>query len=39
MNPIAIVTWIVIGGLVWGGLVVWLVTAIRKEREKGEGTA
>lgn len=39
MSPIALVTWIVIGGLVWGGLIVWLVLAIRKERGKGEGTA
>ena len=39
MKPTAIVTWIVIGGLVWGGLVLWLVIAVRKEREKGEGTA
>lgn len=39
MTRIAIVTWIVIGGVVWGGLVALLVTAIRKERGKGEGMA
>ena len=37
MNPAAIVTLLVIGGFVWGGLVVILTKAVRKEREKGAG--
>lgn len=43
MNRIAIVTWILVGGVVWGGLVAFVVTAYRKERSKerraGEGAA
>ena len=36
MNRIAIVTWLVIGGIVWGGLLALIVTAVRKERGKLE---
>lgn len=36
MNRIAIVTWLVIGGIVWGGLLALIVTAVRKERGKRE---
>lgn len=43
MNRIAIVMWILVGGLIWGGLVALVVTAFRKERgkegRKGEGAA
>ncbi len=35
MEPAAILTFALIGGFVWGGLVVILSLAIRKEREKG----
>jgi LPS O-antigen subunit length determinant protein (WzzB/FepE family) len=34
MEPAAILTFLLIGGFVWGGLVVLLVTAVRKERRK-----
>lgn len=34
MEPAAIVTLVLIGGFVWGGLILLLVTAIRKERGK-----
>lgn len=37
MEPAAIVTLVLIGGFVWGGLLVILRTAVRKEREKGAG--
>lgn len=37
MEPAAIVTFVVIGGFVWGGLLVILTSAVRKEREKGGG--
>ena len=35
MEPAAIVTFAVIGGFVWGGLLFILSKAVRKEREKG----
>jgi hypothetical protein len=34
MNPAAILTLVVIGGFVWGGFLVILYTAARKERGK-----
>ncbi|MCI0433749.1 MAG: MetS family NSS transporter small subunit [Gemmatimonadetes bacterium] len=34
MEPVAIVTFIVIAGIVWGGFVLIATTAIRKERSK-----
>lgn len=34
MEPAAILTFVLIGGFVWGGLIVILTTAIRKERGK-----
>lgn len=37
MEPAAIVTFVVIGGFVWGGLLFLLSKAVRKEREKGAG--
>ena len=37
MEPAAIVTFAVIGGFVWGGFILLLTKAIRKEREKGAG--
>ena len=37
MEPAAIVTFAVICGFVWGGLLLILRTAIRREREKGVG--
>lgn len=37
MEPAAIATLAVIGGFVWGGLVIILTKAVRKEREKGAG--
>lgn len=37
MEPAAIVTLVLIGGFVWGGLLVILNSAVRKEREKGGG--
>jgi hypothetical protein len=38
MNATAAVTFVVVAGLVWGGLAVIVATAIRKERRKaGEG--
>ena len=40
MEPAAIVTFLLVGGLIWGGLVLILATAVRKERRKGgEGGA
>lgn len=35
MELAAIVTLVLIGGFVWGGLVVILTSAVRKERVKG----
>lgn len=35
MEPAAILTFILIGGFVWGGLILLLAKAIRKERAKG----
>ena len=35
MEPAAIVTFLVIAGFIWGGFVLTLVTAVRKERHKG----
>jgi hypothetical protein len=38
MNSAAILTFMVIAGLVWGGFLVIVMTAIRKERRKtGQG--
>jgi hypothetical protein len=38
MNSAAILTFIVIAGLVWGGFLVIVMTAIRKEsRKTGQG--
>lgn len=37
MEPAAILTFVLVGGFVWGGLLVLLTTAVRKEREKGAG--
>lgn len=37
MEPAAILTLILIGGFVWGGLIVILSAAVRKERDKGAG--
>ena len=34
MEPAAIVTFVLIGGLIWGGLILILATAVRKERRK-----
>ena len=34
MEPAAILTFLLIGGFIWGGLIVLLVTAVRKERRK-----
>ncbi|HUG41790.1 MAG TPA: MetS family NSS transporter small subunit [Longimicrobiales bacterium] len=34
MEPAAILTFLLISGFIWGGLVVILVTAVRKERRK-----
>jgi hypothetical protein len=36
MNSSAIVTFVVIGGLVWGGFLLIVVTAVRKESRKAE---
>lgn len=35
MQPAAIVTFLLIAGFIWGGLVLILATAVRKERRKG----
>lgn len=35
MAPAAILTLVLIGGFVWGGLILILTTAIRKESRKG----
>lgn len=37
MEPAAIITLVLIGGFVWGGLILLLVTAVRKERGKRGG--
>jgi hypothetical protein len=37
MEPAAILTFLLIGGFVWGGLAVILFAAVRKERKKGAG--
>lgn len=37
MEPAAIVTLVLIGGFVWGGLIFILRKAVRKEQEKGLG--
>lgn len=38
MNPTALFTFVIIAGLVWGGLAIIVATAIRKEsRKAGEG--
>jgi hypothetical protein len=34
MEPSAIVTFVVIAGIVWGGFLLIATTALRKEREK-----
>lgn len=34
MQPAAILTFLLIGGFIWGGLILLLVTAVRKERRK-----
>jgi uncharacterized protein (DUF983 family) len=34
MNTAAVVTFVVIGGLVWGGFALIIATAFRKERDK-----
>ena len=36
MVPAAIVTFVVIAGIVWGGFLLIATTAIRKERQKGQ---
>ncbi len=36
MNTAAIATFVVIGGFIWGGLILITATALRKERGKGE---
>jgi hypothetical protein len=35
MAPAAILTLVLIGGFVWGGLILILATAVRKEGRKG----
>ncbi len=34
MEPAAIITFVLIGGFIWGGLILLLATAVRKERGK-----
>lgn len=34
MEPAAILTFVVIAGIVWGGFILIAVTAVRKERAK-----
>jgi hypothetical protein len=34
MEPAAILTFVIVAGIVWGGFVTIAVTAIRKERRK-----
>jgi hypothetical protein len=34
MNPEALITFVVIAGLVWGGFLFIIITAYRKERRK-----
>jgi len=38
MEPAAIITFIVVAGIVWGGFLLIASTAIRKERGKGLDT-
>lgn len=35
MEPAALITFVLIGGFVWGGLILILRTAVGKERRKG----
>ncbi len=35
MEPAAILTFLLICGFIWGGLIALLATAVRKERRKG----
>ena len=35
MEPAAILTFVVIAGIVWGGFLFIATTALRKERQKG----
>jgi hypothetical protein len=37
MNPSAVVTFVVIAGIVWGGFVLIVATAVRKESRKTDG--
>jgi hypothetical protein len=37
MNASAVVTFLLIGGFLWGGLTLILATAVRKERDRGAG--
>lgn len=34
MEPAAIATFVLIGGFIWGGLIVLFAMAVRKERKK-----
>lgn len=34
MSATAIVTMVCVGGMIWGGLIVFLILALRKERRK-----
>lgn len=34
MEPAAIATFVLIGGFIWGGLIMILTMAVRKERKK-----
>lgn len=36
MNTSAIITLVIIGGIVWGGFLMIAVTALRKERRKAQ---
>ena len=37
MEPAAILTFVLIGGFVWGGFLLILTRAVSKERQKGAG--
>jgi hypothetical protein len=37
MNTAAVITFVVIAGLVWGGFLFIIATAVRKERRKVDG--
>ncbi|MFV1987097.1 MAG: methionine/alanine import family NSS transporter small subunit [Gemmatimonadota bacterium] len=39
MTATTIIVMVLILGFVWGGLIVIMLTALRKEREKGPGEA